>query len=196
MWWSRAFLLTAILLLGPIGCGFHPLYGQHSTAAGADDSVAAQMADIRITPILDRNGQILRNALVERLTPQGEPATPKYALVVKVVETMSGLGQQKDSYASLGEMHESVQFTLKRVDGPVAFVGAINTVVSVNYLGPRYGSVAVERDAEERSMTEVAEEIRDQIASYLNNPASKPAQAIRQREIVDQPDTQAKPRQP
>ena len=168
MWWSRAFLLTAILLLGPTGCGFRPLYGKHQAAAASD-----RMAEIRIGQIIDRNGQILRNDLIDRLTPQGEPANPKYTLSVLLAETMTGLGQQTNSYATLGEMQVTATFTLRDAEGKTGFVGTSAAVVSVNFLGPRYGSVAVERDAEGRGLSQLADDMRDQIASYLANPASR-----------------------
>jgi len=170
MWWSRAFLLTAILLLGPTGCGFRPLYGKHQSTAATE-----LLAEIRIGQIIDRNGQMLRNDLIDRLTPQGEPANPKYSLVVVLTESMAGLGQQTNSYATLGEMQVSATFTLTDSAGKVGFNGSSSAAVSVNFLGPRYGSVAVERDAEERALSQLADDIHDQIASYLANPASRPS---------------------
>ena len=168
MWWSRAFLLTAILLLGPTGCGFRPLYGQHQPAATNE-----RMAEIRVAQIVDRNGQMLRNDLIDRLTPQGEPASPKFTLAVLLTETMTGLGQQTNSYATLGELQMTATFTLRDTTGKVGFVGTSAAAVSVNFLGPRYGSVAVERDAESRGLSQLADDMRDQIASYLVNPSSR-----------------------
>jgi len=166
-----AFLLVAVLLLGPTGCGFRPLYGRHQSAEIA--GTTERMAGIRIGQIIDRNGQILRNDLVERLTPQGEPANPQYTLSVLLNESMAGLGQQTNSYATLGEMQVTATFTLRDGDGKEGFVGTSVAVVSVNFLGPRYGSVAVERDAEARGLSQLADDMRDQIASYMANPKSR-----------------------
>ncbi len=175
MLWSRAVLVAVVLALGPMGCGFQPLYSQRGAEGGRE--VVPELAAIRITRIIDRNGQMLRNDLLERLTPKGEPSKPLYTLTVTLSEGMTGLGQQKNSYASLGEMQVIATFTLSRVTPPGvetaswAMNSTARSVVSVNYLGPAYGSVAVERDAEERALADVAESIRDQVAAALRNRA-------------------------
>jgi LPS-assembly lipoprotein len=172
MSWSRSALAAAgvVLLVG--GCGFHPLYGQR---AGARSAVPEQMAAIKIGTIEDRQGQLLRNALVDRLTPRGEPSAPAYDLRVTLTQQMVGLGQQKNSYASLGEMSLSASFHLGSRSDDAGFSGSAHTVVSVNYLGPRYASVAVEREASERAIGDIADSIRDQVAAWLGDPANKPA---------------------
>jgi len=173
MSWSRSFLVAAGVAALSSGCGFHPLYGQRSSAAPA--GIADQMAAIRISGIQDREGQMLRNALIDRLTPRGEPSTPAYILDVRLSESMTGLGQQKNSYASLGEMNVAASFSLLSRDGRNGFSSAAHSVVSVNFLGPRYASVAVERDATERAIADVADSIRDQVAAWLGDPANKPS---------------------
>lgn len=171
MSWSRHILAAFLLALGLSGCGFHPMYGRLSAGQGA---TSAEMQSIRVLAIEDRKGQILRNALVERLTPRGEPATPRYTLKVALTESLGGLGQRKDATATLGEMLLSASFVLSprgAEEGSGHMVtGAVSTVVSVNYLGPRYGSVAVERDAEERALVDLAEAIRNNIAARLERP--------------------------
>ncbi|MCM0018644.1 MAG: hypothetical protein NBV67_01485, partial [Tagaea sp.] len=61
------------------GCGFEPLH--RTTARG---SAADSLAAIRIDPIADRSGQILRNYLLDRLSPRGTPARPDYVLRVRL----------------------------------------------------------------------------------------------------------------
>ncbi|MCM0018613.1 MAG: hypothetical protein NBV67_01330, partial [Tagaea sp.] len=61
------------------GCGFEPLH--RATARG---SAADSLAAIRIDPIADRSGQILRNYLLDRLSPRGTPARPDYVLRVRL----------------------------------------------------------------------------------------------------------------
>ncbi len=167
---SRALIaIFALALLGPSGCGFHPLYGK---ATPRTEVASAQMAQVRVAAIDDRKGQLLRNDLLERLTPRGEPARPLYTLQIQVSENMVGLGQQINSFATLGEMQMMVNFTLRDSLGRVVLTGAPMSTVSVNYLGPRYGSISVERDAEARALADIADDIRDRIGVYLRNPAS------------------------
>lgn len=173
MWWSRALLVAALLALGPAGCGFQPLYGRSPDRKGIGD----ELASVRVLNIEDRLGQQLRNALVERVSPRGEPPDPRYLLAVKLSQATSGLGVQRDATASLARMDVSATFTLS--DGERAiFSGTATSVVSFNLLGPRYGSVAVERDAEARAVNDLAEEIRNQVAVFLTNPAGMPRRPV------------------
>ena len=60
------------------GCGFQPLYGPHSqNTAGSYTGGSYQVQDelnaVRIAKLPKREGQILRNYLLDKLTPSGEP---------------------------------------------------------------------------------------------------------------------------
>ncbi len=169
MWWSRAALILVVLTLGPAGCGFKPLYGTGKDAMSAD--IAEFLASVRVRAIEDRKGQQLRNSLVQRLNPGGEPARSRYDLIVKTTTQLEGLGQQKDDHATLGRMLVEATYVLVapggQEDGPSLTSGRTRSVVSFNYLGARYASVVMERDAEERALEEVAENIRRQLAVYF-----------------------------
>jgi LPS-assembly lipoprotein len=170
MWWSRALLLVALMTLGPMGCGFRPMYG---TPSGAQTGVDADLATIRIGPIKDRIGQQLRNTLVSRISPKGEAADYAYALDVKLSESVSNLGFRKDTYATVANLSMSAQVVLS---GPTATImgETVTTTVYYDHLGPRYASVAIERDAEERALTQLADEIRNRIVVALQRYQANP----------------------
>ncbi len=172
MWWSRALLVLVLLALGPAGCGFHPLYGKPDAAKAA--GVTADMASVRVLMIEDRLGQKVRNELVSRLNPRGEPAVPKFVLYVKMYESVGGLATSADGTATLAEMYVNGSYTLSQNGGVAVFGGAATSTVTTDFLGPRYASVAAERDAEDRAVTEIAEQITGRIAIYLNNPSAQP----------------------
>jgi LPS-assembly lipoprotein len=165
MWWSRALLVVMLAMLGPAGCGFRPLYGERP--AGADHA-GAELGMIRVLEINDRAGQVLRNGLVQRLSPRGEMAKPAYTLTVKVNSSNSGVAQSVDGSATLGSMTTLASFALMDIEkGTALFSGTSRSITNFRYYGPRYGSVAVERDAEERALTEIADDIRNQVAAYF-----------------------------
>lgn len=56
------------------------------TAANFDTSISQEMAQISIEPISQRFGQIMRNELIDLLTPKGTPKSPKYRLFVHLTE--------------------------------------------------------------------------------------------------------------
>jgi LPS-assembly lipoprotein len=176
MSWSRPLLILALAALLPLSaCGFRPLYGK-AGVNGLDTDTRRDLASVRILPIADRTGQQLRNALVERMSPRGEPVAAKWTLAVLVSTSMTGLGLRKDAVSTLGEMTVSATYTLAAAGAKTGGLGTSGTataVVSVNFLGPRYGSVAAERDAEERAIAEIAENIREQVAVFLRDPAHR-----------------------
>jgi LPS-assembly lipoprotein len=180
MWWSRALLLLVVMALGPAGCGFRPLYG---TPSGAASAAAVDLASIRLDPIKDRIGQQLRNSLLQRLSPRGEAADYTYVLKVVLNESIGNLGFRKDTFATVANLSLSAQIQLIG-NGTSILVDSVTTTVYFDHLGPRYASVAAERDAEERALNQMADDIRNRIAVALQRYQANPNdQRYRQRTI-------------
>ena len=167
MWWSKVALMVGLLALGPMGCGFAPMYAKSQSQS---NPVISELAGIRVAGIEERSGQILRNALVQRINPLGEPAHSVHNLKVKLTSTQENLAERGDGKATLGRTFISADFELVdyQNEKPL-FSGKSRSIVSYRLLGPRYGSTAVERDAEERALTDLAEDIRAQVATYFAN---------------------------
>lgn len=171
MWWSKALLVVVLLALGPVGCGFRPLYAKPGDGAAASPA-AAELATIRVAGIDDRIGQQLRNGLVQRLTPGGEPADVGYQLIVKVSQANEGLAATNDGHVTLSRMMLIANYVLSDRKGlPVKF-GTSRSIATFRTLGPRYGTIAVERDTEERVVSELAEDIRSQLAVFFAGRAN------------------------
>ena len=170
MWWSRATLLVALLALGPTGCGFAPMYAK---SGGEKAGINTDLAAIRIAPIKDRLGQQLRNALVQRITPQGEPGDYRYILTIVLMESTADLGYRRDSFATLGNLTISANVALSG-NGVVILANTATTVVSFDYLGPRYASLVGERDAEDRAVVQLADQIRSNVATAITHYKTNP----------------------
>lgn len=173
MWWSRALLVCSVLALGPSGCGFQPIYGRSQASA----PVAAELAGVRVGNIPDRLGQQLRNVLIDRITPSGQPGTPRYILDIKLTELVEGLASSTSGHATISRLSLTAAYVLRDAqnDGYVVANGSSRSLVSMRMLGPRYGSVATERDAEERAISDLAEDIRSQLAArFANGSAAGP----------------------
>lgn len=157
-------LLLLALCLTAAACGFRPLYG--SDLAGA--SVAAEFADIQVAIIPDRTGQILRNYLVERFNPGGLPENPRYRLNVAVVEHQQSLGIRKDATATRANLIMNATFTLTDLDrNAVVLSRAIGTTTSYNLLLDQFATLVSERDARDRALRQISEDIRTILALYL-----------------------------
>ena len=156
-----------LVALGPAGCGFRPLYGK---ADSVDSAEAVELAGVRVLGIEDRNGQQLRNSLVRRLSPRGEPSRPRYSLQVKVTETLEGLAESIDGKATVGRLSAIATFTLHDYKtGAVVTDGSARTLASMRYLGPRYASVATERGTEEVVLNDLADQIHTSLATWFAN---------------------------
>lgn len=168
MWWSKAALVAGLLALGPVGCGFQPMYAKPDPQNASP--VAAELSAIRVLGIADRQGQVLRNALVRRMNPLGEPGRSAYNLSVQLTQSQENLAERSDGKASLGRLFITASFILteSQKEQPI-FSGTSRSVVSYRLLGPTYGSTAVERDAENRALGDVAEDVRSQLANYFAN---------------------------
>ena len=170
MWWSKPLLVVVVLALGPVGCGFRPLYAKPDGVAASP--TAAELATIRVAGIDDRIGQQLRNGLVQRLTPGGETADVRYVLTVKVAQSNEGLAATNDGHVTLGRMMLTATYFLSDRDGARVKSGSSRAIATYRTLGPRYGTIAVERDTEERALSELAEDIRSQLAVFFAGNAN------------------------
>ncbi|MBF0323870.1 MAG: hypothetical protein HQL42_02255 [Alphaproteobacteria bacterium] len=173
MWWSRTLLVVMVAVLGPVGCGFRPMYGDR---AEQKSPTASELAQIRVGAIEDRIGQQLRNALVQQLSPTGEVARPRYSLSVKVSGSSGAVSTDQSGGAALGNMTMTAQFSLVDIAdesvSKTAFTGTARSITSYRYYGPRYGTIATERDAEDRALSELAGSIRNQLAAYFSSRAA------------------------
>ncbi len=66
-------LLLALMPVAMGACGFKPVYG----TASHDSAVGAALANVQIDPISDRNGQVLRNNLIDRFYTDGRPSNAR-----------------------------------------------------------------------------------------------------------------------
>jgi len=169
MWWRNAHPILITLCLALAGCGFHPLYGSQSVSP-ANAQVRERLALVKVTPIDDRNGQILHNELQSRLHSETTPVPPEYQLTITLISTLGGINFQKNATASGGELTMSATWSLTRIGAPKSLAsGTFSSVDSVNFLGPRYASVSAEHDAEHRAINDLADMITDRVSVYLSS---------------------------
>jgi len=180
MSWPRLLLLgLALAGLGPAGCGFRALHavpdaGTAGTADARDGlDLGGEMARIRVEPIANRTGQLVRNALVQRLSPRGEPADPRYTLKITLTENYSDLGYRRDNYSTLSNLTLTAAFSLQSSEG-ILLTDSATTIVSFDSLGARYASVVMERDARDRATVQIADDIRSRLAAVLERYLKHP----------------------
>src|SRR5471032_3284963 len=88
--------LALLSILAGTGCGFEPLMGQRNNLQVGDE-----LAQIRVEMIADRSGQILRNYLLDDLTPRGVQGRERYSLRVTLSEPRREVAISRDNTASV-----------------------------------------------------------------------------------------------
>ncbi|MBF0166258.1 MAG: hypothetical protein HQL45_01405 [Alphaproteobacteria bacterium] len=160
-WFKRTPLVVLLLLTG---CGFHPLHG----TGGQRSATVPELSAIKINTIADRTGQMVRNALLDRLTPTGEPQKPRYLLQVTMNESKQSLGILKDETSSRANFVLTASFALIDLKGQTLYSASTSSQASYNILNEHYASTASERNARDRTTTEVADAIYIQLSSYFS----------------------------
>ena len=154
-----ASLLAAAVLLA--ACGFRPLFGP--TAAGS-----AELAATAIEPIADRVGQQLRNRLLDLMTPAGRPANPRYSLSIVVRESVQRLAVRESKFATRANLRFTATFDLvDRSTGASLFSGVSVAIASFNILSSEFGTLMAEKNARQRGVRQIAEDIRGRVAAFF-----------------------------
>ena len=152
------------------GCGFRPLYSSSGGVAGGEDHDLA-MIDVALIP--NRSGQLLRQALQERLYGTGADAPAKqYVLTVGFGVTGEAISEQEDSSVTRLRQFGSANWTLKRLDPAQSFVasGAARSLDGVNIIDEQYFAADVEGESVARRMADtLADQITLQLAAYFNH---------------------------
>jgi LPS-assembly lipoprotein len=170
MWWFRAsVVIVAAALLA--ACGFQPLYG-----GGKRGPAAAELASISVAPIADRSGQVLRNHLVDRLSPYGRPARPAYTLEITLNDSSSEVAVRKSEFPTRTSLRISATYRLFSADtGKVAYSGSSSVEGGYNILNSEFATLAAEQDVRERVLRELSLEIENRLAAYFRLQKEQPA---------------------
>lgn len=163
-WRKRLLALSAYATVTVLsGCGFEPLMGQ-----AAHPEVQAGLQRIRVAPIPDRSGQILRNYLLDSLTPRGIQGREQYILVTALTEPRREIAIRRDDTASRLSYTASAIFTLyDAATRRIVFSG--NSVAETTYevSTSEFSTLSSQGSARDRALQEVSNDIRHQLATFL-----------------------------
>jgi len=165
---SRRRLLALAAAAGALsGCGFQPLYGGGG-GRGAPGPAVAGLAETRIALIADRNGQILRNHLLDQMNPKGSPAQPRYELRIGLAERRDNIGLAIDDSATYARLTLSASFALVELaGGQPAFTGTSRWTSGFTVVPSHFANIASEADARSRAVREIGDDIRQQLALFF-----------------------------
>lgn len=131
-----------------------------------------KLNDIKIGQISDRQGQILRNYLLDIFNPHGEPCRPLYRLNVKITISEDAFAFRKDATASRQIMTSTALFEL--VDASSKKVIYTDSTEATTSFGigdhsdqATFPAITSLKKETERAMNLLAQEIKLQVTTFL-----------------------------
>lgn len=161
--------LLATLLLA--GCGFRPLY-MPETASG---SIAAnEVAAIYVPVMGERAGQLMRQALQQRIEGSGTGIAKQYELITGPAISGEGVAVQRDNSTTRVRLNGSANWILRKLDvgRTVLATGSARAVDGYNILNQQYFAAEIESSAAQKRIVEtMADQVVTQVAIFLRRRA-------------------------
>jgi LPS-assembly lipoprotein len=155
------------------GCGFQPVY--MPTASGNAGVAQRELAAIKVNLIPDRPGQLLRQALQDRLERSASGVAHHYDLAVGFGITGEGIAIQPDSVATRIRSIGSANWTLIAQDPGRTQLssGSAKAVDGFNLFDSQYFAADMENEVVTRRLADaLADQIVLQLAAYFRKRAT------------------------
>ena len=161
------FVTSACLCLS--ACGFEPIYGTKMQSNAGQESVEAQLSQVAINGIPDREGQFLRNVLIDKFYRNGRPQNISYTLHVQPInESIVDLDITKSSDATRAQLRLKTLMTLKdETTGEVVLTRNLKSIASYNVLTSEFATRVSAQNTRENALYDLARQIELQISLYL-----------------------------
>lgn len=168
-----AVIAAAVCLpLGLSSCGFEPMYG--NLGATAQKSVEGNYSDIEIANIPNREGQYLRNALIDRLYTEGRPADARYVLEIEPLKrSLTNQAIQKDATytRSLMEYSTTIRLRDQKAENVVVLERKQRALGSYNLLDNQFATISSRDSLNDHLLDELADSIQLAIALHFKSAA-------------------------
>jgi LPS-assembly lipoprotein len=159
-WLARCGALVGAL--AAVGCGFRPLYAPAGTTNAA-------LSEVFVDVIANRNGQLLRQSLQERLDGDSE-GEKRYELSVLYIMQADAIGVQSDSSVTRTRFVGHAKWVLKKagLTGATVASGSAQALDGANDINSQFFYLDLSTEAVDRRMGDaLADQIVQQIAAYF-----------------------------
>lgn len=158
-------ILLTLGLLG--GCGFTPLYG--SAGSANRHQVQSVLNNIAIENIPNREGQYLRNRLIDRFYTGGDPMAPAYTLILSpVTESKRDLDITKNANATRAELRVGTTMVLRdRASGAALLTRDLTASTSYNILASQFTTRVSEDNARLNALDALARQAEQAAVLYF-----------------------------
>jgi LPS-assembly lipoprotein len=171
---KRAFTSAAslALLLSLGACGLRPMY-----AGGKAGATAQAIGSVDIEPIEGKAGWLVRNALNDRLEAISSGAGPRYRLVVKLDDEITGFGVRLDDAVTRERRTLRARYQVfDGATGTMLLDATAGADAGLDVASSEYATIAAENSALERLAQTIADQIITRMAQKVAAPApSAPA---------------------
>ncbi len=160
------------------GCGFRPVYMR--TASGRPGIAQRELAAVHVEILPDRPGQLLRQALQQRLERASTGVLPKYDLGVNYSIGGEGIGIQGDNSVTRVRLIARGAWTLRAQDPARTALtsGTSRAIDGLNILDQQYFAADLEQETVQRRLADqIADQIVLQLAAYFRKRTAAPAAA-------------------
>ncbi len=158
-----------VLALLP-SCGFQPVYGPRQ---GMASPALAGLSQVNVAVIPERSGQLLRQALQDRLERGGANGVRLYELVIgSMVINQTSLAYRQDSNPTRIRIIASAAWSLVSLDAQrkVLSNGVARSTDGFNSLDLQFFYADLASEAAQRRLAEaVADQVALQLATYFNS---------------------------
>ena len=162
---KRFTFLMLLLLLS--ACGFAPQYGEMARPAAQP---AAALNQVALPTLADRDGQFLRNALIDRFYRGGMPSAPAYILKLTGPDiNILNFDITVDAEATRRQVRANTKLSLlDKATGAILLARDLRAITSYNVLESEYATLVTERSATEAALNDLARQIETQLTLYFN----------------------------
>ena len=159
----RSLLILPLVLTA---CGFTPVYAPGEVGAGLRGKVEVAEPDTVDTYLLVQN-------LEERL---GRATQPVYSLSLVLVTATQGLAITANNETTRYSLIGDVAYSLRKIDSQdIIASGNVNNFTGYSATGSTVETLASERDARERLMVILADQLTTQLYATVDLPVDQPA---------------------
>lgn len=124
---------------------------------------------VQISNIPDREGQFLRNELIDRFYRNGRPSQIAFILeIAPIQESRVDLDITKTSDTTRGQLRLNSSMSLKDLrTGETVLNRSLVSIASYNILGNEFSTRVSEQNTRENALNDLARQIEQQLALYF-----------------------------
>lgn len=177
MWHKVKNIAFTALFILVSACGFEPLYVEKTGGNDLwyynneyDTDIVQEMAQIKISGVSDRIGQLIKNELMDTFNPHGTPKNAKYFLKIEPVERETTEQALRDDITATREkVKYTVNYEMWSEKRGHLVSGKSWVYLSYDLLDNPYSTTMDKKKIEKDGAKIIANDISLRVASYFHS---------------------------